>query len=377
MKSTKTRPLGDWVADRIAAEAEPLTREWLDALDRRLPENPGRIFPTALLLDHIPEVLVALSRALRDDGRADFDRDVRHPLEQLARLRRVQGYDVDEILEEFELLGEILFSAVERNLPDDLDRDDAGLGVRVCGRLYRALLSMTTITARAFRASELEERRERAKLLGHHGEALGRELNRRLDEADRSVERRPEPSPEDLLRSLHGMRHVADEILTMAILQASEESARGRRRSFQSLLADVLAELSRLLEGRHIEIELVEPLPDVPVDAARAEMVLLQVLGRAIKTADPGKRRRFIRIAAERLESEDGFLVRVTDNGLGLGTNRLRAVLDPNRGRPSRGLGTCRTAVEQLGGKIWIESTPGRETTVFFTLPSPPDRGRM
>jgi signal transduction histidine kinase len=372
MSGIDTKRLGERVADRISADAVDLTREWLEALDRRLPENRGRIFPTPLLLDHIPEVLLVLARTLSSDDAPRFDVEARHPLRQLARLRHVQGYDVEEILEEIEILGEIVYAALERSVADLGEHDDPTEPVRIARRLYRALLAMTTITARAYREAAFEERRERAKLLGGHGRALGRELSRRIEELDERVE--SNQSPEDMLRSLHGMQNVADELLALAILQASEETARGGRRSFRALVVDVLSELEPLLEPRRIEVQVVEPLPDVPVDAARTEMVLLQVLGRAIKTADPAKHRRWIRISAERIEEGGGFMFRVTDNGLGIGANRLRSILDPRRGRPSRGLATCRVAVEQLGGKIWIESVPGRHTTVFFTLPSPPER---
>jgi signal transduction histidine kinase len=85
------------------------------------------------------------------------------------------------------------------------------------------------------------------------------------------------------------------------------------------------------------------------------------------------------------------------DNGIGIPAEEKDRLFQPfqrlSSGQRFRGTGlglaTCRRIVEYHGGKIWVESEPGRGTTVFFTLPdfepgarssgafksSPPTRG--
>src|SRR5215207_443496 len=81
-----------------------LTRAWLDRLLERLNVHPRRVFPSETLLNHIPEVLKAISDYLCSGGDLGSERIVRDELTKLARLRREQGYDIDEILAEFEIL---------------------------------------------------------------------------------------------------------------------------------------------------------------------------------------------------------------------------------------------------------------------------------
>jgi len=89
-----------------------LTRLWLDRLAERLDVAPRRIFPSSTLLNHMPEVLRAISQYLCSGGDLAAEMHVREELDKLARLRREQGYDIDEILAELEILGQILYDAL-------------------------------------------------------------------------------------------------------------------------------------------------------------------------------------------------------------------------------------------------------------------------
>jgi signal transduction histidine kinase len=364
-----------------------LTRAWLDRLIARLDVHPRRIFPTDALLNHIPEVLRAISDYLCSDGALEHEEMLREEFEKLARLRREQGYDIDEILAEFEILGEILYNALReearrfgRKVPPDY-------AIEVAERLYRSLTSITAITATTFREEGFRDRRERARLLGGFGRDLAHELRNRLSTAEAAIHLlgsdSVDPATRDrtlrtLRNTLQRIRGVADDVHSLAIAQGSEEGAQGRRLSLRLLLDEAVDELRGIANDKEVRIEVREPIPDVQVDAIRVELALINLVGNAVKYSDPDEEDRWVRIAVQR--DEEGFWrISVSDNGMGIPDDMQDRVFEQFvRAHPGiadgtgLGLAIAREAVEQMGGKIWLESEPGVGTTFHFTVVDPP-----
>jgi len=76
-------------------------------------------------------------------------------------------------------------------------------------------------------------------------------------------------------------------------------------------------------------------------------------------------------------------LFRVSDRGRGIPADKLEAIFgrfqqvdasdSRQKGGTGLGLAICRSIIEQHGGQIWVQSTPGAGSTFFFTLPLPPE----
>jgi signal transduction histidine kinase len=364
-----------------------LTRAWLDRLIARLDVHPRRIFPTDALLNHIPEVLRAISDYLCSDGALEHEEMLREEFQKMARLRREQGYDIDEILTEFEILGEILYNALReearrfgRKVPPDY-------AIEVAERLYRSLTAITAITATTFREEGFRDRRERARLLGGFGRELAHELRNRLSTAEAAIHLlgsdNVDPATRDrtlrtLRNTLQRIRGVADDVHSLAIAQGSEEGAQGRRLSLRLLLEEAVDELRGIASEKEVRIEVREPIPDVQVDAIRVELALINLVGNAVKYSDPNEEDRWVRIAVQR--DEEGFWrISVSDNGMGIPDDMQDRVFEQFvRAHPGiadgtgLGLAIVSEAVAQMGGKIWLESEPGVGTTFHFTVIDPP-----
>ena len=375
------------LGSELRRRSTELTRAWLDRLLERLDVHPRRIFPAEALLNRIPDVLRAISDYLCSDGDLGAEQMVRDEFAMLAKLRREQGYDIDEILAEFEILGDILYGALREEAQSFRRKVPPAYAIDVSERLYRALMAITTITATTFREEGFRDRRERARLLGGFGRDLAHELRNRLGTAEAAIhvlgsERADEAARERALRNLQHtlqrIKGVADDMQSLAIAQGSEETAQGRRLSLRALIAETVDELQAMAGEREVRIETQEPIPDVQVDATRVELALINLIGNAVKYSDPGETDRWVRVSVQR-EEEGYWRISVSDNGLGIPEEMQDLVFEQFvRAHPEvadgtgLGLAIVRTAVEQMGGRIWLESEHGTGTAVHFTVVDPP-----
>jgi len=106
--------------------------------------------------------------------------------------------------------------------------------------------------------------------------------------------------------------------------------------------------------------------------------VLSELIGNANKFSPP---RTEIRLAAESATAIEVRFI-VEDQGHGIAPEKLGRVFDRFQqgdasdtralGGTGLGLALCRSIVEQHGGRIWAESTPGKGSRFLFTLPASP-----
>ena len=388
-QSTATRTLEFHLGTELRRRSSELTRLWLDKLVARLDLQPRRVFPSETLLNHIPEVLASISDYLCSGGDPVAGALVSEELGKLARLRREQGYDVDEILAEFDILGGILYDALREEARAFGRRVPPDYAIEVAERLSRALMAIAAVTASTFRQEGFKDRRERARLLGTFGRALAHELKNRLQAAQNAVqlleaggaaldEATRSRVLAGLTRSLARIQGVADDVQALAIAQGSEESAQGRHLALRTVIEEVVAELAGVAEEKGVRLEVREIVPEVQVDATRVELALVNLVGNAIKYSDLEKLDRWVRIAVQR-HDEQRWRLEVADDGLGIAEEMQHLVFHEFvRAHPEvadgtgLGLAIAREAVAQIGGEIWLDSTPRKGTTVRFTIPDPP-----
>lgn len=131
--------------------------------------------------------------------------------------------------------------------------------------------------------------------------------------------------------------------------------------------------ISSVIRSSEARVVCPEELPVVEGDRAQLTLLVENLLSNAIKFH--GEARPEVRITAEQGEGE--WVVSVRDNGMGIAPQqheRIFAVfqrLNPREHFPGNGIGLaiCRRILERHGGRIWVESEPGRGSTFRFTLP--------
>ena len=140
----------------------------------------------------------------------------------------------------------------------------------------------------------------------------------------------------------------------------------------ESLLKSALANLKPAIEDSAAEVTF-DPLPPVRIHPFQMEQLFQNIIGNALRyrNEDPPR----IHIAAEPLQNAWKFSVQ--DNGIGIEPEYKEHIfelfkrLHASSEYPGSGMGLaiCQRIVERNGGRIWVESEPGRGSTFFFVLP--------
>jgi two-component system NtrC family sensor kinase len=182
------------------------------------------------------------------------------------------------------------------------------------------------------------------------------ELNETIDDAREGAER---------VRSL-----VAD----LKVLSRGENHAPASS-SLEATLESVLRLMGAELRRRARLVREYEEVPQVRADAAQLAQVCVALLTNAIN-ALPEDRGGIGEIMLSISSSESGWVAfAVRDNGEGMTREVLERAFNPfftthePGGGAGLGLSICETIVEQLGGRIRAESTPGQGAAFFIQLP--------
>ena len=195
------------------------------------------------------------------------------------------------------------------------------------------------------------------------------------------AERRSSKPAQVIERAAKRMNHLIQDLLDVAVMESGQLTIERARLSASGLIVEAADMQKPLTSSSSLElrIEADSDLPEVWGDRDRLLQVFENLIGNAIKFTKAGGR---ITVGATSRDHE--VIFRVADTGSGIAPENLPHVFDrfwqaTRTGRQGAGLGLPITKgiIEAHGGRIWVESTPSRGTTFFFTIPeATPEQGR-
>ena len=142
--------------------------------------------------------------------------------------------------------------------------------------------------------------------------------------------------------------------------------------ALDSVLADVLRQLEPRIRDAGATVT-HDKLPSVAADARQIGQLLQNLIVNAIKFR--GKLAPLIHVGAGR--EGEAWRISVSDNGIGIEPRFQTRIFEMFQRLHLRtdyegtgiGLAICKKVVERHGGRIGVDSEPGRGSTFFFTLP--------
>lgn len=182
----------------------------------------------------------------------------------------------------------------------------------------------------------------------------------------------------------NSLLHLIDDIIDIARIEA------GQLRIFKQdcFINQTFIELYESFSETHLKenknVELLAELENtdenlsIHTDPYRFRQVMNNLIGNAIKFTDQGFIKFGYHIEPKGHESYIQFFVQ--DTGIGLDKKEQKEIFEQFRKIDSNqndklyrgaglGLAISKNLIEELGGKIWIESEPGIGSTFYFTLP--------
>jgi PAS domain S-box-containing protein len=138
------------------------------------------------------------------------------------------------------------------------------------------------------------------------------------------------------------------------------------------LLKEILADLEATIRERNAKV-VVDKLPTLYAHRVWERQLFMNLISNALKFNES----KTPKIEVLYREQENDHLFMVRDNGIGIEEKYLERIFNLFERAPTEkkyegtgaGLAICKKIVEHFGGKIWVESTPGKGSTFMFTIP--------
>jgi signal transduction histidine kinase len=168
---------------------------------------------------------------------------------------------------------------------------------------------------------------------------------------------------------------LINDILDLSKVDAGKLDLEIEEVDLDPIFKGVLATGSGLVGDKPIKLrrETPEYIPHVKGDSLRIRQVILNLLSNAAKFTDEGT----ITVGASIDNGEVTLYIK--DTGIGIPPQDMDKIFEEFRqgtsgrrkGRAGSGLGLAisRQLLNLMGGRIWAESTPGRGSSFYFTLP--------
>jgi signal transduction histidine kinase/DNA-binding response OmpR family regulator len=168
---------------------------------------------------------------------------------------------------------------------------------------------------------------------------------------------------------------LIDDVLDLAKIEAGKLEWHMEPVTVQDVIDHATAATSSLLEPKGLKLvkAVDSTLPAITGDRDRLIQVVINLISNAVKFTDAGS------VTCRAVRRNGDVVVSVIDTGVGIAPadqpkvfERFKQVGDTLTDKPKGtglGLPICREIVEHHGGRVWVESEPGKGSTFSFSLP--------
>ncbi len=195
-----------------------------------------------------------------------------------------------------------------------------------------------------------------------------------------SLDARQRDYAETVSRSAESLLAIINDLLDFSKIEAGRLSIERIPFHLDELLQDVVALETPRAQAKGLSL-ILEKQAEIPPwllgDPLRVRQILLNLVDNAIKFTERGQVS--IKVEAARLPAGDGYRFTVSDTGIGIAPEAQQRIFEAfaqadgstsrRYGGTGLGLAICRQLAELMGGRLSLESQPGRGSTFSLELP--------
>jgi Na+/proline symporter/signal transduction histidine kinase len=180
-----------------------------------------------------------------------------------------------------------------------------------------------------------------------------------------------------IIKESERLTRLINQILDLSKIESGTAEWRVAQVDLKETVEDAIAATEQLFLEKNLQLDvrLPQSVPSVLADRDRILQVLINLLSNAAKFCARDVGRTELRLANE----GDVLRVDVRDNGPGISDKDQRVIFEKFRqagdmltDKPQGtglGLSISRQIIAHFGGRLWVESEPGKGSTFSFTLP--------
>ena len=137
--------------------------------------------------------------------------------------------------------------------------------------------------------------------------------------------------------------------------------------------ASIIEVIERAARRANVEIERDYPssMPDIAIDTQLMEQVFINLIQNAAQASEPGSP---VTVRVRESDTEDEVYISVIDRGCGIPSDKIETIFNPFVTTKQNGVGLGLAIVAKIvdghGGKMTVDSEPGRGSTFLVSLPA-------